>query len=115
LKKRPGEVELWLGISLDEFQRMKPSDAKYLSHRWPLIEKRMDREDCHAWLKAHGLPSPVKSSCVFCPYHNKAGWREIKNGPDWSKAVEVDQAIRTAARPLICSCMLRGNRWSWWT
>jgi hypothetical protein len=48
------------------------------------------------WLRDNGLEVPVKSSCVFCPYHDKATWREIKlsgNG-DWEKAVAVDKAIR---------------------
>ena len=29
-------VEQWLGISMDEIQRMKDSDVKYITHRWPL-------------------------------------------------------------------------------
>jgi hypothetical protein len=99
---RNGEpVEQWIGISLDEFRRMKDSDVKYITHRWPLIERRMTRKDCVEWLKAHDLEVPPKSSCVFCPYHNMAGWRDLKasgNG-DWQKAVEVDEAIRKVRPP----------------
>lgn len=94
-------VELWLGISTDEALRMKPSDVKYITHRWPLIEKGMSRNDCVSWLKAHDLEVPVKSSCVFCPYHDSKAWRELKmtgNG-DWKKAIEVDRAIRKARPP----------------
>lgn len=93
-------VELWLGISLDEFQRMRDSDVKYITHRYPLIEKRMTRADCIKWLKSHGLEVPPKSSCVFCPYHNIAGWGDIKQSPeDWAYAVKVDIAIRKARPP----------------
>ena len=94
-------IEQWLGISLDEFQRMKDSDVKYITHRWPLIEKRMTRWDCVKWLETHGLEVPPKSACVFCPYHNMAAWREMKaaGGADWQKAVEVDEAIRNARPP----------------
>jgi hypothetical protein len=94
-------VEVLLGISMDEALRMKPADVKYITHRWPLIERRMSRNDCARWLEAHDLEVPPKSSCVFCPYHNTAAWRELKqsgNG-DWHKAVEVDQAIRKARPP----------------
>lgn len=94
-------VELWLGISTDEYKRMRDSDVKYITHRWPLIEQKMSRKDCEAWLTAHNLEIPVKSSCVFCPYHNRAAWQELKqsgNG-DWEKAVEVDEAIRKARPP----------------
>jgi hypothetical protein len=95
------QVEQWLGISLDEFQRMKDSDVKYITHRWPLIERRMTRWDCQRWLETHGLEVPPKSACVFCPYHNQAAWRELKaeGGADWQKAVEVDEAIRKVRPP----------------
>lgn len=95
------QIKQWIGISWDESQRMKPSDVKYITHRWPLIEKRMTRQDCINWLLAHDLEVPIKSSCVFCPFHNKASWRELRlsgNG-DWQKAVEVDEAIRKARPP----------------
>jgi hypothetical protein len=94
-------VEQWLGISLDEAERMKPSDVQYITARWPLIEKRMTRNACIAWLRRHDLEVPVKSSCVFCPYHNRRAWYDMKdeNGADWQKAVKVDEAIRKVRPP----------------
>lgn len=94
-------VELLLGISMDEFQRMKDADVKYITHRWPLIEKRMTRDDCKQWLREHGLEVPPKSSCVFCPYHNQSGWKELyhSGNGDWQKAVAVDEAIRKVRPP----------------
>lgn len=93
-------VEQWIGISLDEFQRMKDSDVKYITTRWPLIEKRMTREDCEIWLINHGLEVPPKSACTFCPFHNTAEWRRIQNTPeDWQEATEVDRAIRKVRPP----------------
>ncbi len=61
----------------------------------------MSRGDCLTWLTAHGLPSPGKSACVFCPYQNRRRWQEMKRdgGADWAKAVEVDAAIRNARPP----------------
>lgn len=101
LKKTPGIVEQWIGISTDEWQRAKDSDVKYITHRYPLIEAGMSRSDCVNWLTAHGLQVPGKSSCVFCPYHNASAWRELKrqNGKDWQTAVEVDEAIRYVRPP----------------
>ena len=98
---RNGEpVETWIGISLDEFQRMKSSDVKYITHRWPLIEKRMTRHDCELYLRAHGLEVPPKSACTFCPFHNTSEWRRIKKTPeDWTEAVAVDRAIRKSRPP----------------
>lgn len=91
-------VEQWIGISLDEYQRMKDSDVKYITHRWPLIERRMTRSDCRMWLLDHGLDIPPKSACVFCPYHDKRAWHDMV-GLDWQKAVEVDEAIRKVRPP----------------
>jgi len=93
-------IEQWLGISMDEFQRMKDSDVKYITSRWPLIEKKMTRNDCTKWLKEHGLDVPSKSACTFCPYHNTAGWRRIKSvEDDWNEAVRVDNRIRKIRPP----------------
>lgn len=95
------QIEQWLGISLDESERMTQSNVNYIINRYPLIENRMTRNDCINWLTRNNLEIPVKSACVFCPFHNNAAWRELKisgNG-DWQKAVEVDEAIRKVRPP----------------
>jgi 3'-phosphoadenosine 5'-phosphosulfate sulfotransferase (PAPS reductase)/FAD synthetase len=93
-------VEQWIGISLDEFQRMKDSNVKYITHRWPLIENKMTRVDCVKWLEAHNLEIPPRSACTFCPFHNSAEWRRIKNNKqDWKEAIKTDYEIRKAWRP----------------
>lgn len=94
-------VELWLGITTDEWQRAKDSDVGYITHHYPLLERGMSRADCLTWLTAHNLPSPGKSSCVFCPFLNRKAWQEMKRdgGADWQHAVEVDAAIRNVRPP----------------
>ena len=94
-------IEMWIGISWDESQRMKPSDVKYITHRWPLIEKRMTRQDCVKWLQNHYLEVPPKSACVMCPFQSRERWREMRlsDDGDWQKAVEVDEMIRKARPP----------------
>lgn len=93
-------VEQWMGISVDEAGRAGSSDVKYITHRYPLLEKRMTRNDCIQWLQQHDLPVPDKSSCRFCPYHNKAAWQDLKRNPaDWAIAVAVDEQIRNVRLP----------------
>jgi hypothetical protein len=93
-------VEQWIGISLDEYQRMKPSDVKYITTTWPLIDLRMTRKDCEKWLIERNLEIPAKSACTFCPYHNTKEWRRIKTNPeDWKSAIEHDEAIRKIRPP----------------
>lgn len=89
-------VEQWLGISSDEMQRMKAARESWITHRWPLIEARMSRGDCLAWLDRHGYPIPPKSSCIGCPFHSDALWAEMKvNDPaSFEDAVIVDRALR---------------------
>lgn len=92
----PGTVESLLGISLDEVQRMKPSREQWITIRWPLIEKRMTRHDCVLWLERHGYAVPPKSSCIGCPFHGNAYWRDMKlNRPqEWADAVDFDERLR---------------------
>lgn len=89
-------VELWLGISLDEFTRMKPSRVQFIRHRWPLIERRMTLNDCVEYLEGHDLPVPVKSACIGCPYRSASEWLGIKRGSpaEWEQATAFDEAHR---------------------
>lgn len=88
--------EMWIGISTDEAMRMKPSQIGYIVNRWPLIEARMNRNDCLRWLERNGYPEAPKSACIGCPFNANHRWRELRdNRPDeWADAVEVDAAIR---------------------
>ncbi len=92
-------VSLWLGISLDEVVRMRPSREPWIEHRWPLVEARMTRVDCLLWMERHGYPRPPRSACVFCPYHSDAEWRTVRaNADDWRMAVSVDELVRDGVR-----------------
>ncbi|MEL6683505.1 MAG: hypothetical protein AAFQ09_12830 [Pseudomonadota bacterium] len=89
-------VEQWIGISTDEMQRMKEARECWMTHRWPLIEARMSRGDCLAWLEKNGYPAPPKSSCIGCPFHNDRFWRDMRRDDpaSFDDAVQVDRALR---------------------
>lgn len=98
-------VEQWIGISLDEVDRMKPATIKrkvkeeycdlfgiarirestsvlphpYITNRWPLIEARMNRTACLKWMEEHTYPKPPRSACTFCPYHSNEEWRRLRD------------------------------------
>lgn len=93
-------AEQWIGISLDEALRMKPSFETWQINRWPLIEMGMTRHDCLRWLERRGYPLPPKSACIGCPFHSDAHWRQMRNhDPEaWADAVAVDRTIRTGFR-----------------
>ena len=91
---------LYLGISLDEIQRMKESRLSNVVYEYPLIEKEITRSDCIKFLEERGFNNIKNSSCVFCPYHSNKNWKEIKqNYPkEWKKVIKVDKAIRESSK-----------------
>lgn len=92
--------EQWIGISLDEAHRMKPSRDELIKNRWPLIDLRMTRRDCIAWMQKLGYPKPPKSSCVFCPYQSDQQWKRLKDEEpaDFEKAVRFEAMIQYSFR-----------------
>lgn len=101
--KRGGKtvrVIQWIGISLDEAQRMKTNRHKWIGVRWPLIEQNMSRHDCLRWMEAHGFPKPPRSACVYCPFHNNHEWRRLKaEEPEaFARAVQFERDTQAAKR-----------------
>lgn len=96
-----------IGISTDEIDRAgagagpDPRDPTRL-RAYPLLDLGLSRQDCAATIRAAGLPVPPKSSCSFCPLHDKEGWRRLRREqPErWDVAVEVDATIRSRALAL---------------
>lgn len=86
----------WIGISADEAHRMKPSTTPFIENIWPLVERRMSRQDCLRWMESRGYPEPPRSACVFCPYHSDNEWLRLKtNEPEsFAFAVEWEQKIQ---------------------
>lgn len=77
---------------------MKDSRDKWVVNRWPLIEKRIDRNSCIRWIIAMGYPEPPKSACRYCPFHSNKEWRRIKNEEpdDFALAVQFEKDIQRA-------------------
>lgn len=94
-------VHLWKGISTDEIQRAKPLPDRWITAEHPLIDiMDVDRSGCISYVENTGLGTPEQSSCVGCPYHSNAFWKEMKtkHPGDWADAIEVDNAIRSMSR-----------------
>jgi hypothetical protein len=86
---------MWIGISLDEWPRMKPSRRSTVTHRWPLFEKRLNRHACLLWLKRNGYPQPSRSACTFCPYRSDAEWRRLTPN-EFADAVQFEKELQAA-------------------
>jgi hypothetical protein len=96
LRQLRSAVVQWIGISFDELHRMKPSRDPWLTNRWPLVDRKIRREDCLNWMQAHGYPRPPRSACYYCPYHNDEQWKDMKeNQPaEFAKAVEFEKQLQ---------------------
>ncbi len=84
-----------LGISMDEFQRMRDSGVEWKKNEYPLIDLRLSRQDCVNIIERAGLPIPPKSSCWFCPFHRRSQWQEMRTHEPalFKKAVELEEHI----------------------
>lgn len=98
-KRVKQKVDLWLGISIDESHRMKPSRIGWMENKYPLIDAGMSRSNCMAYLKRNGFEIPPKSACIGCPFHDDSYWKNMKRkSPDeFEDACQFDEAIRTNA------------------
>ena len=98
-KFRMPMTQVWLGISLDEIQRVKTSSLKRVEYYYPLVEKRLSRSDCIKFFNKNNFKVPPKSSCIFCPYHNDKNWKDLKykDTHSWNTCVSVDKAIRNSS------------------
>lgn len=90
------KIVQWIGISLDEVGRMKPSGVGYIESIWPLVDLRMTRHDCLRWMMKHYNRVPPKSACRICPYMSNARWRQLKNTEpaEFAAAVDFDRKLR---------------------
>lgn len=90
-----------LGISLDEFQRMRTDSGEPLQVlEYPLIDLRLTRDKCMTIIERAGLPIPPKSSCFFCPFHRPSTWMRMRiEEPElFEQAAELEAHInRTRA------------------
>ena len=102
------QVDMWLGISVDEVARMKASKLSWITNVYPFIreknadgsirtERQMSRRQLQVWFQqrypGRNLP---KSSCIGCPYHSDKIWKEMKqNDPEsFQDAVLVESAMQ---------------------
>jgi len=71
-------VNQYLGISFEERDRMKESGVPYVKNIFPLVEKKITRQDCVNIIYLANFDSmPVRSGCFFCPFNSLSRWKEI--------------------------------------
>ena len=97
LAPKDQQVDMWLGLSIDEAARVKPSKQDWITLVYPLLEKELSRAQLYRWFKGRypdrDLP---KSACIGCPYHTDQMWAQMKeNDPvSFQDAVNVEWAMQ---------------------
>jgi hypothetical protein len=110
-----------VGFSTDEIQRAgRHTDLPYEVPAYPLLDLRLDRQDCIKLIERAGLPVPPKSACFFCPFHRPQTWAEQRRDePElFAKAVYLERTLNERRDAI--SCHTEGvpavdphDKWEW--
>ncbi|BDD03733.1 hypothetical protein [Aureibacter tunicatorum] len=115
---RYNDAEVWIGISLEECQRVNSPKITNFKNVFPFcnaestkengvnheMNKYFDnygitRSEIIKWMNKMGFPDVGRSSCAFCPYMSNSEWAEVKKDPKtWKKVVELDSHIRNSTK-----------------
>lgn len=88
-----------IGISRDEAQRMKPARMDWISNAYPLVDLNIRRAECLRIVEEAGLPTPLKSACVYCPFKDTESWMWLKkhHPAEFERACQMDDKIRDSS------------------
>lgn len=103
-KENKDGIVMWLGMSTDEVERLKPSSLNWIENVWPLCGMpvsvgygvSLNRASCRQLILDFGWPDPPKSSCWMCPHRRNTQWQRLKMfyPDDFQKAVDLDKKTR---------------------
>ena len=101
-------VEIWMGISVDEIFRVKDSREEWATNRYPLVELELSRSQCLTWFEENypGRTLP-RSACVGCPYKSNVEWKWLldTDAESFQEAVFIDSALRES--PIVKNAITR--------
>lgn len=91
-----GLDKVLIGIDAGEAHRIRPIGG----HRYPLVERGIDRDRCKEIIQGAGLEEPPKSSCFFCPFQRMHRWKDLwKFHPDlFERAAEMERVASKRGR-----------------
>ncbi len=82
----------WLGISVDEAQRVRISQEPWRHFIYPLILMGWSRKDCVSYLASKGVEAP-KSACTFCPFRSNELWKSLPDD-EINFVIELEDLIQ---------------------
>ena len=115
LQRGKRHMRMLLGISADEWMRVKENRHACIDNAYPLLDAGITREGCRAWFERnYPARNLERSACYFCPFRSAAEWvRLAEDNPDlFEDACEIDANIRKAhiTKDVVDSRYLHGRR-----
>lgn len=85
----------YIGIGVDEMQRMTQSDVQYSTLLYPFCEARLTRLDQERILRRYGFHAQ-KSGCVGCPFQSQVSWKRLRrtNPAEFNRWLELERRNR---------------------
>lgn len=83
----------YIGIAYDEIHRMKDSRVEFITNLYPLVDRKLKRQDCVDIIQNEGFPVPPKSGCFFCPFNSLERWHWLhEQHPElYEKAIALEE------------------------
>lgn len=76
---KDAKFEMAICINYDEADRMRnDSGVKYMKLSYPLVDKKITRDQESQIILTSGGIVPIKSGCYFCPYTTVKGWTKLR-------------------------------------
>lgn len=89
--------ETMIGYDFNERKRCRIKNKGRITFTFPLVKKKINREQCVKIIQDHGLLVPIKSGCYLCPFQSKADWKRLRDKhPDlFKKAMALEKNAQT--------------------
>jgi hypothetical protein len=90
----------WIGFSLNESKRvarmMAGEEFTKGLIRFPLVERRIKRQEAIRIVELNGWPTPPRSKCYMCPNQTDSEWENLRNHypEDFAKAVAFEKEFQ---------------------
>jgi hypothetical protein len=80
------------GITWDEKKRCWQNKEKEITNVYPLVDTRISRDTGIKLIRGAGLEVPMKSGCYFCPFQQRAQFKDLydKHPGLFQKAVDLE-------------------------
>jgi len=90
-KKETFEMNIFIDYS--ESHRMRTPDVKYIINKYPLVERKLNRDQLKEIIKSKDYILPIKSGCYFCCFTTKKGWIDLKDKQNelWKKSLALEK------------------------